>query len=116
MISPIVEANIPHITSGTNSPYDIRASESASVSCPRLCEEQTGHPRIVMSMGPRYHNKSVEEYRQLAEKCRAEGGSGPPEKVFNEFWKPSRGRLGARRGRKLLDDDKAVDFSLQAGF
>ena len=69
-----------------------------------------------MSMGPRYNNKTVEEYRQLAEKCRAEGGSGPPEKVFNEFWKPSRGRLGARRGRKLLDDDKAVDFSLQAGF
>ena len=42
----------------------------------------------------------------------AEGGSGPPEKVFNEFWKPSRGRLGARRGSKLLDDHKAVDFSL----
>jgi len=65
MISPIVEANIPHITSGTNSPYDIRTSESASVSCHRLCEEQTGHPRIVMSMGPRYNNKTVEEYRQL---------------------------------------------------
>jgi hypothetical protein len=31
-------------------------------------------------------------------------GSGPSEKVFNEFWKPSRGRLGPRRGRKLLDD------------
>ena len=46
----------------------------------------------------------------------AEGGSGPPEKVFNEFWKPSRGRLGPRRGRKLLDDHKAVDFSLQVGF
>jgi hypothetical protein len=43
-------------------------------------------------------------------------GSGPPEKVFNEFWKPSRDRLGARRGRKLLDDHKAVDFSLQVGF
>ena len=42
-------------------------------------------------------------------------GSGPPEKVFNEFWKPSRGRLGARRGRKLLDDQKAVDLSLQLG-
>jgi len=42
-------------------------------------------------------------------------GSGPPEKVFNEFWKPSRGRLGARRGRKVLDDHKAVDFSLQIG-
>jgi hypothetical protein len=27
--------------------------------------------------------------------------SGPPEKVFNEFWKPSRGCLGARRGRKV---------------
>jgi hypothetical protein len=40
-------------------------------------------------------------------------GSGPPEKVFNEFWKPSRGRLGPRRGRKLLDDHKAVDLSLQ---
>jgi hypothetical protein len=40
------------------------------------------------------------------------GGSGSPEKVFNEFWKPSRGRLGARRGRKVLDDHKAVDFSL----
>src|SRR5262249_15207213 len=50
-----------------------------------------------------------------AEKCRAEGGSGPPEKVFHEFWKPSRGRLGARRGRKLLDDHKAVDFSFQVG-
>ena len=34
---------------------------------------------------------------------------------FNEFWKPSRGRLGPRRGRKLLDDHKAVDFSLQVG-
>ena len=44
------------------------------------------------------------------------GGSGPPEKVFNEFWKPSRGRLGPWRGRKLLDDHKAVDFSLQVGF
>jgi hypothetical protein len=43
-------------------------------------------------------------------------GSGPPEKVFNEFWNPSRGRLGARRGRKVLDDHKAVDFSLQVGF
>src|SRR5215471_11716604 len=42
-------------------------------------------------------------------------GSGPPEKVFNELWKPSRGRLGARRGRKLLDDHKAVDLSLQVG-
>jgi hypothetical protein len=39
-------------------------------------------------------------------------GSGSPEKVFNEFWKPSRGRLGARRDRKVLDDHKAVDFSL----
>jgi hypothetical protein len=42
-------------------------------------------------------------------------GSGPPEKVFNEFWKPSRGRLGALRGRKVLDHYKAVDFSLQIG-
>src|SRR6516165_1600463 len=42
-------------------------------------------------------------------------GSGPPEKVFNELWKPSRGRLGARRGCKLLDDHKAVDLSLQVG-
>ena len=42
-------------------------------------------------------------------------GSGPPEKVFNELWKPSRGRLGARRGRKVLDDHKAVDLSLQVG-
>src|SRR5499433_2314499 len=42
-------------------------------------------------------------------------GSGPPEKVFNEAWKPSRGRLGARRGRKVLDDHKAVDLSLQVG-
>ena len=42
-------------------------------------------------------------------------GSGPPEKVFNEFWKPSRGRLGARRGRKVLDDRQVVDFSLQVG-
>src|SRR5215813_7845841 len=40
-------------------------------------------------------------------------GSGPPEKVFNELWKPSRGRLGARRGCKVLDDHKAVDLSLQ---
>ena len=46
----------------------------------------------------------------------AEEGSGPPEKVFNEFWKLSRGRLGPRRGRKVIDDDKAVDFSLQVGF
>jgi hypothetical protein len=44
------------------------------------------------------------------------GGSGPLEKVFNEFWKPSRGGLGPRRGRKLLDDHKAVDFSLQVSF
>jgi hypothetical protein len=43
-------------------------------------------------------------------------GSGTPEKVFNEFWKPSRTRLGARRGHKVLDDHKAVDFSLQVGF
>src|SRR5262249_20799993 len=42
-------------------------------------------------------------------------GSGPPEKVFNELWKPSRGRLGARRGCKVLDDHKAVDLSLQVG-
>jgi hypothetical protein len=41
-------------------------------------------------------------------------GSGPPEKVFNEFWKPSRGRLGARRGRKVLDDHQAVDASAVA--
>jgi hypothetical protein len=42
-------------------------------------------------------------------------GSGPPEKVFNELWKPSRGRLGVRRGRKVLDNHKAVDLSLQVG-
>jgi len=42
-------------------------------------------------------------------------GSGPTEKALNKFWKPSRGRLGAWRGRKLLDDHKAVDFSLQVG-
>jgi len=48
--------------------------------------------------------------------CSVSGGSGPSEKVFNEFWKPFRGRLGPRRGRKLLDDHKAVDFSLQVGF
>src|SRR5262245_56457262 len=42
-------------------------------------------------------------------------GSGPPEKVFNELWKPSRGRLGARRDCKVLDDHKAVDLSLQVG-
>src|SRR5262245_40603486 len=42
-------------------------------------------------------------------------GSGPPEKVFNELWKPYRGRLGARRGCKVLDDHKAVDLSLQVG-
>jgi hypothetical protein len=47
--------------------------------------------------------------------CCGNGVSGPPEKVFNEFWKPSRGRLGPRRGRKLLDDHKAVDLSLQVG-
>src|SRR5262245_36021871 len=45
----------------------------------------------------------------------AEGGSGSPEKVFNELWKPSRGRLGARRDCKVLDDHKAVDLSLQVG-
>jgi hypothetical protein len=39
-------------------------------------------------------------------------GSESPEKVFNEFWKPFRGRLGPRRGRKVLDNHKAVDFSL----
>src|SRR5215471_887190 len=42
-------------------------------------------------------------------------GSGPPEKVFNELWKPSRGRLGARRGCKVIDDHKAVDLSPQVG-
>jgi hypothetical protein len=42
--------------------------------------------------------------------------SGPSEKVLNEVWKPSRGRLGGRRGRKLLDDHQAVDVSLQVGF
>ena len=42
-------------------------------------------------------------------------GSGPPEKVFNELWNPSRGRLGARRDCKVLDDHKAVDLSLQVG-
>jgi hypothetical protein len=42
-------------------------------------------------------------------------GSGPPEKVFNELWNPSRGRLGARRDCKMLDDHKAVDLSLQVG-
>src|SRR5262245_2314270 len=45
----------------------------------------------------------------------AEGGSGPPETLFNEFWKPSRGRLWARRCRKVLDDHKAFDLSLQVG-
>jgi hypothetical protein len=37
-----------------------------------LCrEEQTGHPRIVMAMrAPKHHDKTVEGYRQLAEKCR----------------------------------------------
>src|SRR4029077_6816491 len=45
--------------------------------------------------------------------CSVSGGSGPSEKVFNEFWKPSRGRLGPRRGRKLLDDHKAVDLLSQ---
>ena len=54
--------------------------------------------------------------RRGAATQRSEGGSGSPEKVFNEFWKPSRGRLGARRGHKVLDDHKAVDFSLQVGF
>ena len=42
-------------------------------------------------------------------------GSGPPEKVFNELWKPSRGRLGVRRDCKVLDNHKAVDLSLQVG-
>src|SRR5262249_30141763 len=42
-------------------------------------------------------------------------GSGPPEKVFNELWKPSRGRLGARRDCKVPDDHKAVHLSLQVG-
>jgi hypothetical protein len=40
---------------------------------------------------------------------------GPPEKVFNELWNPSRSRFGARRGRKVLDDHKAVDLSLEVG-
>jgi hypothetical protein len=40
-------------------------------------------------------------------------GSGAPEKVFNELWNPSRGRLGAWRGRKVLDDHNAVDLSPQ---
>jgi hypothetical protein len=39
----------------------------------------------------------------------------PKEFAPRLFWKPSRGRLGARRGRKVLDDHKAVDFSLQVG-
>ena len=29
--------------------------------------------------------------------------SGPPEKVFEEFWKPLRGRFGVRRRGKVLD-------------
>ena len=29
-------------------------------------------------------------------------GSGPPEKVFNEFGKPSRGRLGARKAIAII--------------
>jgi hypothetical protein len=51
----------------------------------RLCEEQTGHPRIVMPMTPRYHNKTAEEYRQLAEKCR--------ETARMISWDNERGRL-----------------------
>jgi hypothetical protein len=43
------------------------------------------------------------------------GGLRTPEKVFNELWNPSRGRLGARRGRKVLDDHNAVDLSPQVG-
>jgi hypothetical protein len=36
-----------------------------------LWEEQNGPPRIVIPMSPRFrHNKTVEEYRQLADKCR----------------------------------------------
>src|SRR5260370_34863184 len=42
-------------------------------------------------------------------------GSGPPEKVFNEFWKPSRGRLWARRGCKVPDDHKAIECPLHVG-
>jgi hypothetical protein len=38
--------------------------------------------------------------------------SGSPEKVFEEFWKPPRGRFGVRRGGEVLDDHKSVDFSL----
>jgi hypothetical protein len=43
--------------------------------------------------------------------------SGPPEpeKIFDRLWNPSRGCLGVRDGRKMLDDNKAIDFAPQEG-
>jgi hypothetical protein len=57
----------------------------------------------------------AQQLERIAAMRRFRRGSGPPEKVFNELWKPSRGRLGARRDCKVLDDHKAVDLSLQVG-
>jgi hypothetical protein len=54
----------------------VRRSPRRPVSWPRLWEEQNGHPRVVMPMSPRFQqNKTVEEYRQLAEKCREIAGA-----------------------------------------
>ena len=48
--------------------HTARANPVAVVPLSRLWRNKPG--RIVMPMAPRYHNKTVEEYRQLAEKCR----------------------------------------------
>jgi hypothetical protein len=57
----------------------------------------------------------AQQLERIAATRRFRRGSGAPEKVFNELWKPSRGRLGARRDCKMHDDHKAVDLSLQVG-
>jgi len=56
------------------------------VSRPRLWEEQTSDSRMVMPMSPRsQHNKTVDGYRRLAEKCR--------EEARTTSWDNERGRL-----------------------
>jgi hypothetical protein len=71
-----------------------------------------GTPCATSGRSPDLAQKFLPIRKDGAATQRFRRGSGSPEKVFNEFWKPSRGRLGARRGRKVLDDHKAVDFSL----
>src|SRR5207248_9245658 len=39
--------------------------------------------------------------------------SGPAENCFDGLSKPSRGCFGGRRRRKVLDDNKALDFTGQ---